>query len=53
VVGTIDDPNYTGTATGTLVIAKAATTTSLSGNGINLTVHVASTAGTPTGSVNL
>jgi hypothetical protein len=53
VVGTIDDPNYTGTATGTLVIAKAATTTSLSGNGINLTVHVASTAGSPTGSVNL
>jgi hypothetical protein len=53
VVGTIGDPNYTGTATGTLVIAKAATTTSLSGNGINLTVHVASTVGTPTGSVNL
>jgi len=53
IAAMINDPNYTGTATGTLVIAKAGTTTSLSGNGANLTVHVASTAGTPTGLVNL
>ncbi len=33
VVATINDPNYTGTANGTLVIAPAASTTTVSGGG--------------------
>jgi hypothetical protein len=33
VVGTITDPNYTGSASGTLVIAKASSTTTVSGGG--------------------
>ena len=61
VVGTISDPSYQGTATGTLVIAQAPTTTSLSvssgsitpGQSATLTATVASAAtGAPTGTVN-
>jgi pyrimidine deaminase RibD-like protein len=59
VVATINDPNYQGTATGTLVIAKAtagvsATSNSnpvLVQNSITLTATVNSTVSTPTGTV--
>lgn len=60
VVATVNDPNYTGTATGTLVIAKAGTATaSVSSsvnpvfalNAIRLTATVSSAVGTPTGTV--
>jgi sugar lactone lactonase YvrE len=60
VVATVNDPNYTGSATGTLVIAKAGTVTAsvtssanpvLVQNAITLTAKVTSTAGTPTGTV--
>ena len=61
VLATINDANYQGSATGTLAIAKAASTTtlSLSGNSVNpgqsvtMTATVTSAAlGTPTGSVS-
>jgi hypothetical protein len=60
VVATVNDPNYAGTATGTLVIAKTGTATAsvtssanpvFAQNAITLTATVASTSGTPTGTV--
>jgi hypothetical protein len=60
VVATVNDPNYAGTATGTLVIAKASSSTSLTSNAnpvlldnaITFTATVTSTAGTPSGTVS-
>jgi sugar lactone lactonase YvrE len=52
VVATVTDPNYTGSTTGTLMIAKAGTTTALTQNGGTLSAQVASTAGIPTGMVS-
>jgi hypothetical protein len=60
VVATVNDPNYTGSATGTLVIAKAGTATAsvtssanpvFVQNAITLAATVSSAAGTPTGTV--
>lgn len=61
VVGTVNDPNYTGTATGTLVIAVplAASSTALTssaasvaiGASVTLTATVTGSGGTPTGTV--
>ena len=59
VIATVNDANYTGTATGTLVIGKAAAAASVTSNlnpafvqnPITLTATVTSTAGTPTGTV--
>lgn len=61
VVATVTDPNYTGSATGTLVIAAPllTTTTSLSstsaspivGANVTLSATVKGTSGTPTGTV--
>jgi sugar lactone lactonase YvrE len=60
VVATVNDPNYTGTATGTLVISKAGTATAsvtssanpvFALNPITLTATVSSPSGTPTGTV--
>jgi sugar lactone lactonase YvrE len=59
VAATVNDPNYTGTATGTLVIAKAAAAASVTSSAnpvfaqiaITLTATVSSAAGTPTGTV--
>ena len=65
VIGTIDDPDYQGSATNTLLVGKAATTTTLTNvtggyffPGQNLTATylvspVAPGAGTPTGTVTL
>ena len=61
VVGTISTPGYQGSATGTMTIAQAPTTTSLStssgsitpGQSVTLTAQVTSAAtGAPTGTVN-
>jgi hypothetical protein len=60
VVATINDANFTGTASGTFVIAPAASAVSLLSsanpavlmNSISLTATVSSTAGTPFGSVS-
>jgi polygalacturonase/sugar lactone lactonase YvrE len=60
VVATVNDANYSATATGTLVIAKAGTATAsvtssanpvFALNPVTLTATVSSTAGTPTGTV--
>ena len=59
VVATVNDPNYAGTASGTLVIGKTASAASVTSsanpvllqNAITLTAKVTSTAGTPTGTV--
>jgi sugar lactone lactonase YvrE len=60
VAATINDPNYSGSATGTLLIAQAVSGTSLSSdanpglvqNTITFSASVTSAAGTPTGTVN-
>lgn len=60
VVATINQTAYSGTATGTLVIAQASTGTRLASgtnpvllvNAVTLTATVTSAAGTPTGAVN-
>jgi sugar lactone lactonase YvrE len=60
VVGAISDANYTGTATGTLIISRIASAVSLTSsvspvlitNSITLTATVSITAGAPTGSVS-
>jgi len=60
VVATVSDPDYSGTATGTLVIGQASAGASLASganpvlleNAVTLTAHVTSAAGTPTGAVN-
>ena len=60
VVATINDSNYTGTATGTLVVAQASSKAGVSSNAnpvllqnaVTWTATVTSTAGTPTGTVN-
>jgi hypothetical protein len=51
VVATISDPNYTGTANGTLVIAKAAATVTLSGLSASYdgTPHAATVTTVPSG----
>ena len=59
VVATINNTNYQGSASGTLVISAAATTTTISssvnpsafGQSVSLTAVVSSGAGTPTGNV--
>ncbi len=60
VVGTITDPNYTGTASGTLVIGTAATAVTVASsanpavlmNTVTLTATVSSAAGAPVGQVS-
>jgi len=60
VVATVSNPNYTGTASGTLVISKATSAETLSvspasttaGQTVTMTATVTSTAGTPTGTVS-
>jgi len=61
VVGTINDPNYTGTATGTLIIAAPLVVTSTAltssaasvpvGTNVTFTATVTGTGGTPTGTI--
>jgi hypothetical protein len=60
VSGTINDPDYTGTSSATLVVSPAPTTItvqssanpSLSQSSVTFTAAVSTSAGTPTGSVN-